>query len=187
MRKLLKFLSILFLGVICCACMNTVAVHELNQKAAQYLQSGDVDVAISRLEASVDLDANVYESRYNLAAAYMQKHECKKALEHIKVALDLQKNEPAVYYTHGVAAVCVADSLLEKVDENGDIVPIQFDSNDAYLQAVKNYVALLKEANDSFDKYTKMAPMAEDTQQIIALMRENGEKIEKNTAIITEQ
>ncbi|MBQ7286370.1 MAG: hypothetical protein IJW73_01255, partial [Candidatus Gastranaerophilales bacterium] len=84
MRNLLKFLFILFLGVISCACVNIVAIHELNQKANDYLNAGDVESAISRLEASVDLDGNIYESRYNLAAAYMKINECEKALKHIE-------------------------------------------------------------------------------------------------------
>jgi hypothetical protein len=64
MRKLLQFLFILVLGVFCCACVNNFAVHELNQKAYKYMESGNTQAAISRLEASVDLDGD--KSNVNL-------------------------------------------------------------------------------------------------------------------------
>jgi len=184
MKNLLKFAFIMFLGVICCACMNTAAVHELNTKAAEYLENGDVDTAISRLEASIDLDDKVYESRYNLAAAYMQKRECKKAYEHILVALELIDNEPAVYYTHGVIAMCIADALWETKNEEGDLVPVVYKSKKQKADAEKKYIALLKDANTSFNMYTKLAPNAEDTQNIISQIRKNEEEISKREIIV---
>ena len=63
MRKLLKFLLILFLGVISSACINNYAVYELNELAHEHLRNGDVDGAIARLVSSVDLDPNHYETR----------------------------------------------------------------------------------------------------------------------------
>lgn len=178
MRNILKFLSILFLGVISCACMNTVAVHELNQKAAEYLEAGDVNSAISRLEASIDLDGNVYESRYNLAVAYMQKNECQKALDNILVASKLVKDDPAVYYTLGVSSICVADKIFTIKKEDGTIEDVKFDTSLKYENAVNEYVNILKQANESFKIYTQLAPTAEDSQEIISLIRENEAKIE---------
>lgn len=182
MRKLLKFVFILFLGVICCACVNSVAVHELNTKAVKYIEDGDIETAISRLEASVDLDGNIYESRYNLANAYLQVGKNKKALEQIEAALDLIKNEPTVYYTHGVAAVKVADDIYEVKDDKGELVEVKLDTEADKIQAAKDYVALLNKANKSFDEYIKIASNGDDTQEVLNLINENNDKIAQKRA-----
>ena len=170
MKNIFKFLFVLFLGAICCACVNTVAVHELNQKASKYLEEGNVQAAIARLEASIDLDDTVYESRYNLASAYMSIGQCENALEHITVALELKKNEPVVYYTHGVAALCVADKIKAETDEGAMLS----DSDQNRM------VELIKSANSSFDKYVSLAPGAEDAQSVIDLIKTNEARISGN-------
>jgi len=186
MRNLLKFAFIMFLGVICCACMNTAAVQQLNSLAVEYMENGDVNAAIARLESSVDLDDKVYESRYNLAVAYMQKKECEKAYNHIQIALELEDNEPAVYYTHAVASMCLADRIWESANKEGEIKKVTFKSKQDKINATEKYIAYLKDANISFDMYTKLAPNVEDTQKVIEQMRNNQEEIEKRTAEIEE-
>ncbi|MBR5304164.1 MAG: tetratricopeptide repeat protein [Candidatus Gastranaerophilales bacterium] len=179
MLKLLKFLFVLFLGVISCACVNMVAVHELNSKASDYLEEGDINSAISRLEASIDLDGKVYESRYNLASAYLQIGKNKEALEHIKVAMELQKNEPIVFYTYAVAAMKVADEIYEKKNKDGQIVPVEFKTDLALQKAAEQYVDLLTKANSAFNEYLELAPNAEDTQQIFDAVNDNEQKIKE--------
>ena len=182
MRKLLSFLFILMLGVFTSACVNTFAVHELNQIAAEYLEEGQIDAVISRLESSVDLDENVYESRYNLAVAYMRKNMCKEALEHIAVADKLTKNEPAVHYTYGVASHCVAEKILNPKDANGnEINTDNYTPIDKY-KIQQNYIAHLEVAIKHLDIYSKLAPNADDTKDVISLV--NKWQIELNEAKI---
>ena len=176
----------MFLGVISSACVNNFAIHELNTKANTYLNNGEIDKAISRLEASVDLDGNIYESRYNLAVAYIRKGECEKALENIEVALNLIKNEPAVLYTHGIASIRVADKIFEKPNEKGEIKPVKFDDKNLEKQSLTRFVELYKNANDSFEKYVKLVPNAEDAQGVFDLIEKNNEIIkEKESKLAT--
>ena len=177
MRKLLKFLFILFLGVISCACVNMLAVHELNQKASDMLEEGDIKGALSRLEASVDLDGNIYESRYNLATVYLGMDEFEKAYENIKRASEINPKEPIVNYTYGVAAVKLAESLYEHKDEQGNMVKVEFRNSEDEKEAAQRYVNLLTEANLAFTKYTDLAPNAEDTQHVYSLIKDNEHKI----------
>ncbi len=170
MKNIFKFLFVLFLGVICCACVNTVAVHELNQKASKYLEEGNLDAAIARLEASVDLDANVYESRYNLASAYVSAGKCELALEHINVAVELKDKEPVVHYTRGVAAQCVADKIVKKHEDGSVMADAEH----------KRYIEMIKIANESFGNYVSLAPGAEDVQSVLGLVKENEAKIGQN-------
>ncbi len=177
MKKLLSFVFILFVAVISGACINTFAVHELNQVAAEYMEQGDYPSAISRLESSIDLDGGIYESRYNLAVAYLRVNECEKAYSQIKEAQKLIKEEPSVYYTLGVAANCLAEKIYEKKSDNGEVEKIVYNDPVVAYQKAKEYVDYLSDANNSFDKYVTLVPNAQDANSVIELMNENKEKI----------
>ena len=69
MKKALLIASVLFIAVVSTACINNIAVQELNNKAAEYMQKGDYESAMNRLQASIDLDASMYETHYNLGIA----------------------------------------------------------------------------------------------------------------------
>ena len=69
MKKALLIASVLFIAVISTACINNIAVQELNNKAAEYMQKGDYEAAVNRLQASIDLDSSMYETYYNLGIA----------------------------------------------------------------------------------------------------------------------
>ena len=63
MKKALLIASVLFIAVISTACINNIAVQELNNKAAEYMQKGDFEAAVNRLQASIDLDDSMYERK----------------------------------------------------------------------------------------------------------------------------
>ena len=83
MKKILLILVVLSLSVFTTACVNNLAVQQLNNKASELMKKGDIEGAISRLEASVDLDASIFETQYNLAVAYTENEDYDKA-ENIK-------------------------------------------------------------------------------------------------------
>ncbi len=114
MKKLVIFLAVLFVSVMSSACINNFAIQELNIKAKEYLDKGDYDEAIKRLESSVDLDGSIFETRYNLAVAYINKEEYAKAANQLSEAAALNPSNPDVYYTLGVAYEGEADSKLIK-------------------------------------------------------------------------
>lgn len=166
MKKLLSFLAVLLFGVMCSACVNTLAVHELNQTAAEYIEKGDVKSAIARLESSIDLDDSIYETRYNLAVAYLEDNDCVSALKHIKAAQKLAPNEKNVYYTLGVANNCEADKYC--ATPNPDIQTLIMDTVDK--QKCESFA---KEANDAFRKYLELAPDANDADEVKQLIESN--------------
>ena len=69
MKKALLIASVLLIAVISTACINNIAVQELNNKAAEYMEKGDYEAAVNRLQASIDLDSSMYETYYNLGIA----------------------------------------------------------------------------------------------------------------------
>ncbi|GBF23666.1 hypothetical protein tpqmel_1070, partial [Candidatus Gastranaerophilus sp. (ex Termes propinquus)] len=117
MKKLFLLFTILFVGVLCTACVNNLAVQELNDKAKTYLDSGNIQAAICRLQSSVDLDGNVYESRYNLAVAYIANDEFKKAEEQLLVAATIKPKAANTYYSLGVAQEGQAYDIINHTGE----------------------------------------------------------------------
>lgn len=177
MKKILTLLFIMVLGVFSTSCVNTFAIKELNEIAADYLDKGEIENAIARLESSVDLDGNIYESRYNLAVAYIRINECEKALKNIQAAEQLSDNEPAVFYTLGVSYSCVADGIYEQKKENGEIEKKVYDEPEVRYAMAKKYISYLKEANDNYDKYSRLQPNAEDTKAVLEQISQNEKKI----------
>lgn len=170
MKKLLSFLAILLFGVMCSACVNTLAVHELNQAAADYMEKGDIKSAISRLESSIDLDDSIYETRYNLAVAYLEDKNCPKALEHIMAAEKLAPNEKNVYYTLGVAYNCEADKYCAaKNPELQTLIMSTVDKNKC-----EDYS---KKASVAFKKYLELAPDADDAEEVSKLIEMNEDMV----------
>jgi len=166
MRNLLSFLFILTIGVFCSACVNTFAVHELNEIAAQHIEAGEIKGAISRLESSIDLDPNIYESRYNLAVTYITANRCQEAVEQIEEAKKLTKNEPAVFYTAGSAYECAARNLMEEKTPEKAFVPIKFLTEEQEIKAGQKSIEYLKLAIENMETYVKMAPNAEDAPNV---------------------
>ena len=81
MKKALLIASVLFIAVISTACINNVAVQNLNNKAAEFMEKGDYEAAMNRLEASIDLDATMYETYYNLGIAATNAKKYEKAID----------------------------------------------------------------------------------------------------------
>ncbi len=99
MKKIFTF-TLLFLScLVCTACINNAAISELNRIGKEYYEQGKVDEAIARFSSCVDLDENVFESRYNLGVAYMQKGEYDKAREQLEAALKISPDNEDVQYS----------------------------------------------------------------------------------------
>ena len=178
MKKLILFCLLLLIGVFCSACVNSLAVYELNEKAMQLSEDGNIDGAIARWESSVDLAPDVYESRYNLANAYIKKGQCEKAIEHAKVAQEISKNEPIADYTLAIAYDCSANNLIHTKDENDETVKITFKTKEQAYSTMKQYVDYLENANKFYDKYVTSMQNTEESANIINKINEIKEIIQ---------
>lgn len=173
MRKLTLFLAILFVSVLCSACINNIAIQELNNKAQEYMQKGDFQSAISRLESSVDLDGSVFETRYNLGVAYISAQDFKKAQEQLKEAIKIKPDFADSYYSLAVAQESDALKVLEDTDDENQ-VEVAVVSDDEYSD-LKNIskedalymVNLLQEAVKSYNKYLELKPQSQDREDIL--------------------
>jgi len=90
MKKVLLLFTILFVSVITTACINNLAIQELNNKAAAYMDKGDTQTAICRLKSSLDLDTEIYQTHYNLAVAYNTIGNYEESIDESKKVIELK-------------------------------------------------------------------------------------------------
>ena len=74
-----------------------MAVQELNNAAKTYMEKGDYDSAIERLESSLELDSSIYETHYNLGVAYISAKQYDKAIDSLNRALKLNSKYANTY------------------------------------------------------------------------------------------
>lgn len=113
MKKAIFIVTILFVAVISTACINNIAVQELNNAAKSYMEKGDYNSAIDRLESSLELDSTVYETYYNLGVAYIESRQYQKAIDVLNKAIGLNSKYADAYYTLAVAQESFADSITD--------------------------------------------------------------------------
>ena len=103
MKKVLLIASILFVAVVSTACINNLAVQDLNNKAKAYADKGDYTQAIERLKSSIDLDPSVFETHYNLAVVYTQAEDYVNAVEEYKKVIEMKPEAADSYYSLATA------------------------------------------------------------------------------------
>lgn len=177
MKKLTLFLAILFVSVLCSACINNIAIQELNNKAQEFMQKGDIQGAISRLESSVDLDGTIFETRYNLGVAYISAQEFKKAQTQLEEAIKIKPEFADSYYSLAVAKESDALKILEddedeQADTQVEIVEIQDDEmgglKNISEQEAKYLIENLNSSIELYKKYLELKPQTGDREQIEA-------------------
>ena len=122
MKRIFLMITILFISVLSTACVNNLAIQELNNKAQEYMEKGDVDAAIGRLEASLDLDGNVFETNYNLGIAYLNAKKYESAIQTLKKAVELKPDVADTYYSLAVAIDELNTSEINKIKNAGNYV-----------------------------------------------------------------
>lgn len=158
MKKALLIASVLFIAVISTACINNIAVQELNNKAAEYMQKGDYDAAVNRLQASIDLDSTMYETYYNLGIAATNAKKFDIAIDALENGLKIKPDYANFYYSLAVAQAEYAESILNPVvDEEKEDIKKEISGEDKAKSADLKSSALA-----NAQKYLEMAPEAED-------------------------
>ena len=178
MKKALMIASILFIAVVSTACINNIAVQELNNKAAEYMEKGDYESAMDRLQASLDLDATMYETYYNLGIAAINAKKYDKAIEALEGGIKIKPDYADFYYSLGLAQSDLADELMEPSEEDdSDDVSGSNKDNDKKITVSdedKNKAIDLKRSSvDNLKKYLEMSSKAEDKETIETLISDS--------------
>jgi tetratricopeptide (TPR) repeat protein len=117
-------------------------------KAMEYMNTGEIDKAISRLESINDLNPNFAQTHYNLGIAYHKKKEYEKAISSLKKAIDLDSKLADAYYALGVIYEDLSINLEEEIKEKS-----KKSAEKASLEIYKN----IKTSMDYYGKYTETA------------------------------
>lgn len=176
MKKALLIASVLFIAVITTACINNMAVQELNNKAAEYMAKGDYESAINRLEASIDLDSTVYETYYNLGIAATSAEKYDLAIQSFEKGLKINSDSSNLYYSLAVAQYEFANSILEKDNEK------ELNKQDISKADREFAYSKLVSALSNYKKYIELSPDANDKEDVEDIIENINEILEKNAS-----
>ena len=192
MKKALMIASVLFIAVVSTACINNMAVQELNNKAAEYMQKGDYESAMNRLQASLDLDSTMYETYYNLGVAAINANKYEKAIEALEGGIKIKPDYADFYYSLGLAQTSLADEILENSEKelsegekNAEIVNTE-PKKELSDEDKAKVADLKKQAAENLTKYLEMNPNGEDKQTVEELIKEINTYSEESSAKVEE-
>ena len=176
MKKAFLLVVILFVSVISTACINNLAVQQLNNKAKAYLEQGDYDNAINRLKASIDLDNTIFETHYNLGIAYTQAEKYPEAIDTFKNALKIKPDFIDTYYSLAVAQENFAKGIIEGSVTADGKAPEKAEQKGGEDEAAKKkdltkeekvaVVQLFNDAIESYNTYLEKAPKVDNKDEI---------------------
>lgn len=177
MKKVVLIASILFVAVASTACINNLAVQDLNNKAKAYADKGDYAQAIERLKSSIDLDPSVFETHYNLAIVYTQAEDYINAVEEYKKVIEMKPNNADSYYSLATAENNLAVDLQQfkvRMNEDGTLFSPKFeeesaisDSSDELTENEKAFVdELYNSAIANYQKYLELNPSTADKADV---------------------
>ena len=184
MKKALMIVLVLVIAVISTACINNIAVQELNNKAAEFMQKGDYESAMDRLQASLDLDSTMYETHYNLGVAAINAKKYEKAIEALEAGIKIKPDYADFYYSLGIAQSEWADEINEQAVEklenesateenvNERNVVMESEKRTDAVEAKTKANELKKSASENLKKYLEMKPQTEDKETIEELIKE---------------
>lgn len=179
MKKFITLAFILITSLFCTACINNLAIQELNQIGKEYLDKGDYDNAVARFQSSVDLDENVFESRYNLGVAYIAKEEFKKAIDELKIAVQINPDSPDAYYSYAVALESYGFSVFEKKEPTTDLADAIIVEEEITPDMANDGLEYANKSVKMYEKYLALSPEAKDKDIIVSHINEIKENIKK--------
>lgn len=177
MKKILLLLTILFVSVITTACINNLAIQELNNKAAAYMDKGDTETAICRLKSSLDLDDEVFQTHYNLGVAYNSIGKYEEAVNELNKVISLKPDFVDAYYTVAVAKESLADNLYDLINQK------KSEGNEPSLEEISQFNDFAQAAIDFFNEYLVRNLNAKDSEAINSRIFDLNEKIKDFTEI----
>ena len=171
MKRILLLFTILSFSVMTTACINNLAIQELNNKAELYLDKGDAQTAICRLKSSLDLDNEIFQTHYNLAMAYNSLGEYENAIEELNKTIELKPDFADAYFSLAVAKEAAAYKVIEdNIDEEGN--PL-----DLTPELISDFENKALEATKIYNQYLAKKPNAKDSQQVNNKINELLKKI----------
>lgn len=194
MKKLFLILTVLFASVLTTACINNLAIQELNNKAKVYMEAGETEKAICRYKSSLDLDASIFETNYNLGVAYIAEKDYEEAIEVLKNAVKLNPAVADTYYSLAVAQEGLAYDKISGTDEKDSKVECMntaeqlaeeqsdmLEEKELNTEDKKEISQLFMDSIDNYNQYLTINPQAEDKEKVSARIEEINSELVKYT------
>lgn len=177
------------MSVISTACINNLAVQELNNKAKEYMNNGETEKAICRLRSSIDLDDSIFETHYNLGVALIENKEYKEAKDSLDNAIKLKPDFAASYYSLAIAFENMAteksnpnNETDSEDNEESEIQPKQ--EKDLSDVEKREIVELYNSAVENYNTYLAKETNADDEEKVSEQIKYINQQIDKyNTSI----
>mgnify|MGYP002627365485 CR=1 FL=1 len=183
MKKAILLILILVVSVISTACINNLAVQELNNKAKEYMDKGDYQSAIGRLKSSIDLDNTIFETHYNLGIAYTQAEEYDDAIEAFEDAIKLNPDFALAYYSIAVAYENAAKDIINPPrkddDDSDDIIDEDFEKKDLTDEQKADIVNLFTKSIEAYQKYLDKDSNSERKEEVDSKIEYLQKEVEK--------
>lgn len=182
MKKAFLLILILMVSVISTACINNLAVQELNIKAKESMDKGDYETAIGRLKSSIDLDDTIFETHYNLGIAYTNADKYSEATEEFEKAAKINPNSDVVYYSLGVALENEAKDIINPPLKNDDISDNEILSEPDKKPSLSSedkqkIVELFEKSVSAYNKYIEKT--SQNTDEVTSKIQYLQEEIKK--------
>ena len=174
MKKALMIASVLVVAVVSTACINNIAVQELNNKANEFMQKGDYESAVNRLQASLDLDSTIYQTHYNLGVAAINAHKYEVAIKALEDGIKIKPDYSNFYYSLGVAQIGLADEILEGEDDLGEAGEKK---NDVTQEDKAKATELKAESVVNLKKYLELSHNSDDRDSVEEMIKQSEEFI----------
>ncbi len=180
MKKVLLIASMLCVAVASTACINNLAVQDLNNKAQAYMEQGDYTQAIERLKSSLDLDSSIFETHYNLAVAYTKAEDYVNAVDEYKKALKIKSTVPDLYFSLATAENNLAVDLEQgrvRMNDDGSLYTpkaedVDFSEEYKLSDNAKQFVnELFNSAIQNYQKYLDLNPDSKDKESVEAQIK----------------
>ncbi len=188
MKKALMIASVLLIAVVSTACINNIAVQELNNKANEFMQKGDYESAMNRLQASLDLDSTMYQTHYNLGVAAINAKKYDIAVKALEDGIKIKPDYMDFYYSLGVAQISLADEIMEdKDDDSDDNEEIKEDNKkeseekEISAEDKAKAIELKTAAIENLQKYIESNPNSDDKESIEEMIKQSEEFIAGDT------
>lgn len=184
MKKFSIIILLFCMSLLTSGCVNKLAVQDLNKKAQEYMNSGRTEDAVSRLEASIDLDNTIYETYYNLAVAYMKLDKTDKAQEALNRVLELNPDFPDAYYTMAVIYEDKAYAIINGEDKDKNSENSAEDKNDLQKKELsdgeKTEICIdFDSAIDYYNKYLVKNQNASDRDKVNEKIEQLNSELQK--------
>jgi len=137
---------------------------------------------MSRLQASLDLDASMYQTYYNLGVAAINANKYDVAIDALENGIKINSDFSDFYYSLGVAQIGKADDIVEYADTE-EIAEANINTNKVNIQREiapeqkATVIKLKKSAIENFEKYLHKNPNTQNKEDIEEMIKQSEEDI----------